>query len=71
MLPFGAQVGWEVPVGGEPTFLFSTRLSVDVATAADCFSSPDDPEAIADALRATWSALRNRRPVIPRWMRVA
>ena len=55
VLPFGATVGWEVPVGGRPTFLFGTTLGGDVEAAADRFAGLAEPDAIADALGATWS----------------
>lgn len=54
VLPFGATVGWEVPVGGRPTFLFGTTLGGDVTAAADRFAGLKEPGAIADALAETW-----------------
>jgi hypothetical protein len=47
-------VGWEVPVGAQPSFLFGARLGADVETAAERFAGLEDPDAIADALGATW-----------------
>lgn len=54
VLPLGPMVGWEVPVGGEPAFLFGAPVGSDAEVVAEQFSAAGDPEAIADALGSTW-----------------
>jgi len=54
VLPFGPMVGWEVPVGGEPAFLFGAPVGSDVEVVAERFRAAGQPNAIADALGSTW-----------------
>ncbi|MCO8126009.1 SEC-C domain-containing protein [Acidimicrobiia bacterium EGI L10123] len=54
VLPFGPMVGWEVPVGGEPAFLFGAPVGPDVDVVAAQFSAARGPDAIADVLGSTW-----------------
>lgn len=54
VLPLGPMVGWEVPVGGQPTFLFGAPVGSDVEAVAERFIGAGDPDAIADALGSTW-----------------
>jgi hypothetical protein len=54
VLPFGSSVGWEVPIGGQSTFVFGAPLGSDVAEAAELFADVADPDDIADALGAAW-----------------
>jgi len=54
VLPSSTSVGWVVPVGGTPTFLFGAMVEADVATAADAFTGASDVDAIADALGRLW-----------------
>ncbi len=54
VLPLGSSVGWEVPIGGQATFVFGAPLGVDVAKAADLFADAAEPDDIADALGTAW-----------------
>lgn len=54
VLPFGPMVGWEVPVGDQPAFLFGAPVGTDVETTAELFADASDPDAIADVLGSAW-----------------
>lgn len=55
VLPRGASVGWVVPVGGQPRFLFGVTVGADVVTATEAFAgTARDPDAIAAALGEVW-----------------
>lgn len=68
VLPFKPMVGWEVPIGDQPTFLFGAPVGTDVETTAELFGAAREPDAIADALGSAWrrrsvQALRQDRSV--------
>ncbi len=54
-LPWTTLVGWEVPLGDQPTFLFGAPVGTDIASTVEAFAgTADDPDAIARALGTTW-----------------
>lgn len=61
VLPFRSSVGWEVPIGGQSTFVFGAPLRFDVAEAAELFADAAHPDDIAEALGAAWGRHRSVR----------